>query len=615
MKTRKPLLPFWKNLWIGGIACVCAVLLWRAVPFSMAQGQALLSQGVGGQVTVLRGGTLIDGTGAAPQPNTVIVVRGDRIENIGQGITPPAGAQVIDVSGKYILPGLWDKHLHYKSWFPELLITNGVTSGWAQEGGPWIESQRDGVNKGKILGPRMFIRIRSIDFWGTPEQTRTMARQIIQEGADFVKVYTGTPPELVKVAAEEAHKAGKVIEGHFGITARQAIEAGANGLTHSTGIELSTVKPEVLEKQLPTWRAVDTGRGRVIFPKVSTWTESKTGGPNPDLTEYWLWLEDPRRTMLFGMMDRDMAQALIKDMVQRQMYIEGCQVYIFRHVLDRLEEYRMEDHLLLSDPNLHYIPPNAKANMLDYSLIDKLRPEELELMKKGYHNYQWFIKTYVEAGGKIIIGPDTTSVNHATMVPGVSTRRELQLLVDAGVSPMKAIQFASKVPAETLGKDKDLGTVEKGKVADLLVLSRNPLDDITAYKQIERVMQNGRWLPVGYHYDFYNPIPNPNEDEIGFPGKQPESQTPELITSISPQSVTEGSGSFTLTVKGREFLSTAVVKFGDRWLRTELVSPSELRATVPAEAVAAVGAIPVQLVHRIPGWGKTNTTYLYVKFK
>jgi len=586
-------------------AVVAVLLAWQA-PISLAQGQ----------LTVLRGATLIDGTGAPPQPNTVIVIRGDRVEAIGTGIAAPPGATVIDVSGKYITPGLWDKHLHYKSWFPELLITNGVTSGYAQEGGVWIEAQREGISKGKILGPRMFIRVQSIDFYGSAEEARKITRDLIDNlGADFIKLYTQATPEVAKAAAEEAHESRLHIEGHLGLTARQAAEAGVDGLVHATGIELSTVRPEILA-DLPNWPVVDTGRSRVIFPQVATWDESKTNGSNPDLTEYWLWLEDPRRLMLFGHMDRDMARDLIQLMVSRNMFIEGCMTYVFRNVNDHTEEWRNEDRRLLSNPNLHYIPQIIRDNVLDYSVLDKVRPEDLELMQRGYRNYQWFVKTFVDAGGKIVVGPDTTSPYHATMLPGISTRRELELLVDAGLTPMQTILAATKWPAEYIGdKAKDLGTLAKGKLADLLVLPRNPLEDITAFQDIERVMQAGRFLPVGYHYFFANPIPNPSEASIPFPGVPPASDTPSVITSIAPAAVVEDSGPLTLTVKGREFLSTATVMFGDRLLQTERVSPTELRVAVPAELVAGVGMYPVRVVHRLPGWGKTNTVYLIVKFK
>ena len=584
-----------------------------------------LAPNVSAQDTILlRGATLIDGTGAPAKPNTDIVVRGDRIERLGEGIAAPAGATVIDLSGKYVTPGLWDKHLHYLDWMPELLITNGVTSGYAQAGGAWIDAQRDGIKKGRILGPRMFVRVESIDFHGSPDEARTITRSLIERGADFIKLYTQTTPEVAKAAAEEAHKAGLHVEGHLGITARQAVDAGVDGLVHAAGIELSTVKPEVLA-DLPNWPVYDTGRAAVRFAKVSRWDESKPdfisressapsglsgpSGPNPDLSEYWLWLEDPRRWMLFGHMDRGMAQDLIKDMVARNMFIEGCMTYVFRNLNDHTDEWRNEDAVLLSDPNLHYIPDEAREALLDYSVLERLRPQDLELARKGYRNYQWFVKTFVDAGGKIVVGPDTTSTTHATQLPGVSTRRELQLLVDAGLTPMQAIMAATKWPAEYLGKGaKDLGTIETGKVADLLVLGRNPLEDISAFKQIERVMQAGRFLPVGYHYYFENPIPStPPSASADWPQG--------AIASISPRSVVEGGGDLTLTVKGRDFLSTAVVTVDGHWSKTDWVSQTELRATVPVMLVAGAGTRAVRVVHRAPGRGQSNVVPLYVTFR
>lgn len=103
------------------------------------------------EAIVFRGAMIIDGTGASPVPNAVVVVRGDRIEAIGPGIAAPAGARVIDVVGKFILPGLWDKHLHCKDWFPELLITNGVTSAWARRGAPGSTPRKRGSPR---AGPR-----------------------------------------------------------------------------------------------------------------------------------------------------------------------------------------------------------------------------------------------------------------------------------------------------------------------------------------------------------------------------------------------------------------------------------------------------------------------------
>ncbi len=568
------------------------------------------------QVTVLRGGTLIDGTGAAARANTNILIRGNRIESIGLR-NIPSDAIVIDVSGKYIVPGLWDKHLHYKDWFGEMLVTNGVTSAFVQSGGgpTWLHAQNEGVHKGKILGPRMYFRERKFDIFDSVDAARAAAKKGIEElKPSFIKAYTGLTPAQLKAVAAEGHRAGLHVEGHLGISARDAINAGIDGLTHSSGIALSVLREEDLEK-VPDMRVIETGRRRVIWPEISTWDESRVGSPNPDLTEYWLFLEDPRRLMMFGMMDRELAQDLIDLMIREDVFIESCLGYTFRHVHDRVDEYRMQDHLFLNDPQLEYIPERIRVNVLDYTLLDKVTDDELALMKQGYRNFQWFVKTFADAGGKLLIGPDTTSLYHATILPGVSTVREMQLLVDTGLTPMQAIKAATIWPAQTLGKDEDLGSVEEGKLADLLVLPRNPLEDITAYQEIEMVMQNGRFLDIGYHYDHVNPIPWPPGGQIEYPGFGPVSEIPAIISSLSPAVVSEGGGDFTLSVKGDEFLSTSTVQFGDVLLETELVSGDEVRATVPARLVQNVGSYPVRVIHREPGWGKTNTKYFIVKFE
>lgn len=568
------------------------------------------------QITVLKGGTLIDGTGTAPQPNVNIVIKGDVIQSIGSGRIP-VGAEVIDVTDKYIVPGLWDKHLHYKDWFPEMLATHGVTSAFVQSGGSmaWLHTQNEGVAKGTILGPRMFFRERSFDVFDSVEAARDAVKKTIRERKpSFIKAYTGLTAEQLKAVAEEAHRAGLHIEGHLGISARDAIEAGIDGLTHSSGIALSVLRPEDLKK-IPDMRVFDTGRRRVIWPTISSWDESKTGSANPDLSEYWLFLEDPRRIMMFGLMDRAMAQDLIDLMVREDVFIESNLTYTFRNVNNRVEQYRAEDHEILSDPNLAYIPDRIRVNVHDYDILDQATPDELALMKKGFENFQWFTKTFVDSGGKLILGPDTTSLNHATQLPGVSTVREMELLVDAGVNPMQAIQAGSVWPAKVLSKDDKLGSVERGKVADLLVLPRNPLQDITAYKDIERVMQNGRFLDIGYHYYYANPIPWPAGGVIAYPGTGPVSEIPAYALSLSPEVITEDGGDITLSVKGEGFLSSSTVQLGDQLLKTELIGPGEVRAVVPARLVQNVGTYPVRIVHRNPGWGKTNTLYLIVNFK
>ena len=179
---------------------------------------------------------------------------------------------------------------------------------------------------------------------------------------------------------------------------------------------------------------------------------------------------------------------------------------------------------------------------------------------------------------------------------------------------MTAIQAATKWPAELLQQTKDLGTLEPGKLADLLILARDPLQDITAYKKIDVVMKDGIEMQRGYHANFRNPLPDPEERDLSFPDWT-GSEIPTRIASISPTAIDEDGPAFKLTVMGHEFVSSSIIQFGDTKLETEFVSPSELRATVPAELVKSVGTYPVQVVHRLPAWGKTNKEFLLVKYK
>jgi len=576
------------------------------------------------QITVIQGGTLIDGNGGPPLANASIIIEGNRIRTIAQAGNPPAGATVIDARGKYIVPGLWDTHTHFRDWFPELQITNGVTSVLGYGGGPWLNAQMEGINKGKIYGPRFFlsqgtiggIYMGSVSMVHDPEEAVAQVRGLVNNGSKIIKVYTSVTPRVLEAITREAHRLGVKVSGHIGMGAREAALAGIDNLAHATGLPVPDLLRAADLEKLSQMRVIDTGRLRVAFPEIDHPWNSRTEefGPNPDLTEYPLFIEDPRRIMAFGLMDRDLASDLIELLVREEVFIESCIGYIFRHVNPYVEEWRAEDLALLDNANLHYIPERFRMNILDYSILDQFTPDELELMKQGYRNYLWFTKAFVDAGGKISTGMDTTSPYHATMLPGLAVPREMQLLVDAGLTPMQAIQAATKWAAELLQQQKDLGTLEAGKLADLLILGSNPLQDIRAFRDIEMVIKDGRRMETGYHYDYKNPMPSRAEYELVF-GDWVISELPTHITSISPQVVVEGSEPFTLTVRGKDFVSSSVIQFEDTLLRTEFVDSTQLRATVPVNSVKSVGTYLVRVVHRAPAWGKTNALEFYVKFR
>jgi hypothetical protein len=446
------------------------------------------------------------------------------------------------------------------------------------------------------------------------EQSVEQVRERIEAGSAIIKVYTSVTAEHLEAIAREAHEAGLPVSGHLGIGARAAALAGIDNLAHATGIAVDVLAPEDLAK-VPDMRVVDTGRLGVTFPDIGNpWDRStERWGPNADLIEYPLFIEDPRRLMMFGLMNRQLARELIRVLVDNDVFIEGALGYIFRNVHDRVEEFRAVDRRLLTDPNLNYIPERYRDNILDYSLLDRVSDDELALMKQGYRNFQWFLKTFVDAGGKVDIGQDTSSSYHATTLPGLAVSREMQLLVDAGISPMQAIQAATRWPAELLRQSSDLGTIEEGKLADLIVVDRDPLQDITAVKEIHLVMKDGEIMQTGYHHGYSNPIPEDREFQLSF-RYWVTSEIPTRITSISPRVAEEGSDSFELTVRGHEFTTSSIVRFDGELLPTTYVNSSELRATVPARLVKRVGTYPVRVHNRPPGWGKTNKANFFVKF-
>ena len=286
-----------------GVPLLCLLLTILYVAPALAQ-----------EVIVIRGGTLIDGTGGPPMPNAVVVIRGNRIETVSRNgqASYPAGARVLEADGKFIVPGLMDAHCHYQDWMPELMLNYGVTSVFEiGGGGAWGLAQRQAVARGKIPGPRIFVAVGSIagariaavsstagaggalsnrQVIGTAAQASEVTRRFIDAGADMVKVHRGPPLEVYRAAIDEAHRAGlPVVVQPLGPTvyAREAVLAGADILEHAAGVGYSIAKDPA------KWE----GFGTTI--------EVHSIDPTP-----------------FADMDDAKAQELIRLMVDRNVYLE-----------------------------------------------------------------------------------------------------------------------------------------------------------------------------------------------------------------------------------------------------------------------------------------------------
>jgi hypothetical protein len=593
---------------------VMSILLAVALP--MSPDGARMSD-----VLVIEGGTLIDGNGGRPIPDVLIIIEGNAIKTVtrrGQA-SYPAESQLLRADGKFIVPGLMDAHVHYGEWLPELFLAHGVTSVFEiGGGGEWGLAQREAIARGKIPGPRLFLAIgslagariaalggvtgaegmlRSRYVVETPERAREVVRRYIALGANMIKVHRGPTVAIYRAAAEEAHKAGlPVVAQPLGPTvyAREAVLAGADILEHAAGVSYS------IAKEPAKWK----GWGHM---------EEHSLDPSP-----------------FADMDPDKAAEMIRLLVQGHVHLEPDLIAHGRGLQKTREKYESQDYRLLSNPGLVYIPERNRIKWLrNFTEFDGEDAAVVELRQAGFQNMMQFIAAFAKAGGKVMTGTDS-SLGGGWATPGIGLHHELDLLVEAGLTPLQAIMAATRNIAEGFRLGDRLGTIEAGKLADLIVVSDDPLKDVRNLLEIEWVIQNGRIVDRSFHPWFQNPLPeNELEGATWVSGVKNEmesmrttafGQPPPAIESISPTVVTEGGPTLTLTIKGVGYTRESRAHFNGKPIPFQRVSDTELRATIDAGLLARAGTFPIVITNpeplQRPKWGGTsNRAYLLVNFR
>jgi imidazolonepropionase-like amidohydrolase len=415
---------------------------------------------------------LIDATGSPVQTAMTVIVEGKRISRIGKsGATPvPKTARVVDGHGKYLIPGLWDMHVHeiFGAWIPAdekitpvLFVANGVT-GVRDMGGDLeaLKRWRSRIAEGKLLGPRMIISGPMLDGpvpqfpSSAPVKDAAEGRRIVDElqkdGADFIKIQSLVPRDGYFAAAEEAKKVGIVFAGHVPdkVRAAEASNAGQKSIEHLTGVfeGCSTVEDELM--------AAPRGPGRGKF--LSTY--------------------DPTR-----------AKDLIALFVKNQTW-QVPTLYWERG------EWLIEQTSAGPDPLVKYAPMawRERAWPMFTTGIEK------DWSTDPFADREEFFKAELKmvgemnrAGVPILAGTDT--VAGVRVYPGFSLHEELELLVRAGLTPMEALQAATRNAGKYLGL-ADTGTIEKGKRADLVLLDANPLVEIKNTRKIQSVVLAGRYF-------------------------------------------------------------------------------------------------------------------------
>ena len=549
-------------------------------------------------VLVIEGGTLIDGTGAAPLQDAVIVIEGDRITAVGQkGRVPlPPGAQVIPAEGKFILPGLIDMHVHWYDWAPELFLAHGVTSVVDLSSGDWQLGQKELIAGGRLHAPRLFNATATIGgrlLWDTPpnqpvDSVQTARRLVQQVGAGtstfaLTKVYTELTPGQLQAIVEESHKAGRNVIAHLGsIDARQAAELGVDALAHASGVALATIADPVRAAELRAF------------------------------TRLGIAVDYPLYLLYHAFMEPARVDELVALLVKENVRLEPDLVNTARWGAPRREVWIAEDARLLEDPNLQYVPADNRMKAFYSTPLERLNGEQRRQLRRGYENLQSFIRKFVQAGGTVLAGSDTPSF----VLPGISLHREMQLLVDAGLTPMQAIQAATRNNAEFL-QERDMGTVEPGKLADVLIVRENPLADIGNSKTVDQVILAGKLADTAYHADFANPDPRPPRS-VRFPHPKP------FLRALVPITAQGLNQAVKLTLEGRNFMDGSVVEFDgvdvpaapdESTLVPETVFQpvyTRLTANVPAPLLNRAGAYGVVVRNPPPEGGASEARNFFV---
>jgi imidazolonepropionase-like amidohydrolase len=425
-----------------------------------------ISKGISGshaEKIALVGGTLIDGAGREPIPDSVVVIEKGRIVDAGpkSRVKIPGGAQKIDTRGKTILPGLWDMHAHFEQveWGPIYLAAGATTVRDCGNEFEFITAVRDAVANGRGLGPRLLMAgivdgtgplalgVARVD---TPEEAKMWTDKYHDAGFQQMKIYSSVKLEEVKDVAEEAHRLGMTVTGHVpeGLNAYQVIEAGQDQINHISYIADIMMPP---------------------LPEGASRLDRADAAANIDL-------KSPE------------AQKAIAFLVQHGTVVDPTvALFEFFTASSAKPPVSIEPGVAHVAPELQAILAEAGPPTPPTELQEKIVQKDIAIIGALHH-----------AGVPIVAGTDQT-------VPGYSLYREIELYAQAGFTPMEAIQAATIVPARVMGLDKELGTVEAGKRADVIILDANPLESIHNIRRVEFVITNGimyncaeLWRSVGF---------------------------------------------------------------------------------------------------------------------
>ena len=411
---------------------------------------------------------LLDGTGAAPAADQTVVIRAGRIAEVGPAarVTVPAGAQTMDLSGHTVIPGLVGMHDHlfytaaggravqmsYTG--PRLYLASGVTTiRTAGSRSTYAEiNLKDAIGRGLVPGPRIHLTAPyitgapgggSMDVVTSPEEARRFVAYWASEGATWIKAYTDIRRAELGAAIKEAHKRGLKVTGHLcSVSFREAVALGIDNLEHG----------------MLTASDFDPSKQPDVCP-VSTIGRNNEADPRGEA-----------------------AQATIQALVKHGVSMTSTLAVYEPFVANRpTKEPRV----------LNAMAPEVRASYM------KIRQEidstgSGPIAAEGLRSAMTFEREFVEAGGLLAAGVDPTGIGGA--LAGYGDQRNYELFIEAGFAPEQAVKIMTANGAKILGVQRQLGTVERGKLADLVVLRGDLTRDPTVIRNPTVVFKDG----IGY---------------------------------------------------------------------------------------------------------------------
>jgi len=432
-------------------------------------------------VVAITGVSIVDLTSESLSAPAVVLIRGGAIEEAGPDVEVPEGAEVFDHEGDYVLPGLWDMHVHFRGG-EDLVDANAAllqqyvgfgVVGVRDAGGDIpdaVRKWRDAAEAGDAAKPRIYTSLGKIDGptggWpgsirvtNTAEAAEAVAT-LDEAGADFVKLYDGSiAPANFLAAIDEAEARGLRTAGHMPVDApfAEVLERGLDSMEHAYGLAKAAA-PE------------DAAMSRDL-------ADRKAAGDAPPFREAF-----PAFTTAG---DEDHARRMFAEMAAGGLAMTPT-LYISRLLaeLDDVAPYE-------SDPQFAAIPEGVRetyARRVEAALART--PEARAEQVAGMDYLRGLVALAHEEGVMFFAGSDSGATN-SYVFPGDSLHRELAAMVDAGLSPAAALRAATVDAGRWMGREGRTGAVAPGYDADLLILEEDPLADIAATRKIAAVVRGG----------------------------------------------------------------------------------------------------------------------------